>query len=102
MELFARRDLYMYLVVLALLLPLPAAAQTVGKLVVSCPSNESVAVVEWFIGGGDLQCHHFGRRRTGDGIRDPRIGQHVPRRVNNPYKSTRNPVTGRPPAAVFP
>ena len=42
MELFARRDLYMYLVVLALLLPLPAAAQTVGKLYVTCPANKTV------------------------------------------------------------
>ena len=39
MELFARRDLYMYLVVLALLLPLPAAAQTVGKLYATCPAG---------------------------------------------------------------
>ena len=43
MELFARRGLYMYLVVLALLLPLPAAAQTVGKLYVTCPANRTVA-----------------------------------------------------------
>ena len=35
-----------------------AAPPTGARSTVTCPANKTVAVVEWFRGGGDLQCDH--------------------------------------------
>ena len=83
MEFFARRDLYMYLVVLALLLPLPAAAQTVGKLYVTCPANKTVQS-----SNGSAVAVTYSATTEG-GVApvtvsgDPGVGQPVPRRDDN-------------------
>ena len=56
---------------------------TVARLIVSCPSNTTVASSNGSSVAVTYVAHDVGRRRAGDGIRDPRVGQHVRRRVDN-------------------